>query len=156
MLTRLFSSRSIFQSIATMQSSLQLAGILLLMTTVTEAWQPGFIGVDETEKMKQFDADVAKADESVRVTRDDQLDINIAKKTFSLDELQRYFELQRHKDFIVVTYDKNAPSGDLKESLEKLKSYFHKAGYKRVLLTHGHSSGVIIREDSRVSSVEKP
>lgn len=139
-----------------MHNSLQLAGILLLMTTVAEPWQPGFIGVDETEKMKHFDADVAKADASVRVTGDDQLDINIAKKTFSLEELQRYFELQRHKDFIVVTYDKNAPSGDLKESLEKLKSYFHKAGYKRVLLTHGHSSGVIIREDSRVSPAEKP
>lgn len=139
-----------------MHVSLRLAGILLLMTTVVEPWKPGFIGVDETEKMKQFDADVANADASVRVRRDDQLDINIAKKTFSLEELQRYFELQRHKDFIVVTYDKNAPSGGLKESLEKLKAYFHEASYKRVLLTHGHSSGVIIHEDSRVSPMEKP
>lgn len=139
-----------------MYTSVQLAGILLLMTTAVEPWKPGFIGVDETEKMKQFDADVAKADASVRVGHDDQLDISIANKTFSLEELQRYFEVQRHKDFIVVTYDKNAPSGGLKESLEKLKSYFHEAGYKRVLLLHSHSSGVIIREDSRVSPLEKP
>ncbi|MDB5343980.1 MAG: hypothetical protein JWP89_2357 [Schlesneria sp.] len=115
-----------------------------------EIWPPGFVGgLNDGKRLERLFAEIETADFAVRVKDNDQLDINILKKTFTLDELQRFFKFQRHKEFIVICYDKNAPDGSLKEFNNKLKDYFRDAGYKRILLTHGHSSGVIIHEDYR-------
>lgn len=110
-------------------------------------------------ELRQFDDDVANADFQISVVIDkegkDSFDIGVANKSFTLEELERFFRFQKHKEFIVITYHKNAPRGELKESLMQLKTYFQEAGYKRILLTHGASNGVIIHEDFRPEVVKK-
>lgn len=132
-----------------MPIALLLIGLSLTDSNITDIWQPGIIGVDDPKRLRQFEDDVATADIDIRINSKDEIDIGIAGKSFTLDEMRRYFRLQRHKKFICVTYDKNAPDGNLKDSLNQLKEYFSEAGYKRILLMHSHSSGVIIREDYR-------
>jgi hypothetical protein len=124
----------------------------------SEAWKSGFVdATGDQVRWDRFQKDTAKADLEVRVTGDDQLDVGIGPiknggripVTFSMDELKYFFELQKHKGFVVVTYDKAAPAGELVDSLKRLKTYFASAGYKRILLLHAHSSGSMIHEDYR-------
>ena len=129
-------------------------------------WEKGFVGRD---RFAEYSKDEDNADMHVFVDQDGKLDIGINQAdsktgsfhsvTFSLRDLEAFFRHQRHRTFIVVTYHKNAPNEDLGTSLTRLKKYFAKAGYQRVLLTHAHSSGVIIHEDFRpqtAAAVEKP
>lgn len=132
-----------------------LFALSLVDSTSTDPWPPGFIGINESERMRKYDADVDAADLDIVIRSDDKVDIGITGKSFTLEELKRYFRFQKHKDFIVITYDKSAPRGSLNDSVRDLKEYFKEAGYKRILLTHSHSMGVIIREDYRPPQLQK-
>lgn len=132
---------------------------LLANAPPKDPWQSGeVVDVFDAERMRLFFDDEATADFSVSIVvknGKDELDIGISNHSFTLDELERFFKFQRHKDFIVVTYHKNAPVGELRDSIPQLKKYFQNAGYKRILLTHGTSSGRIIHEDFRPESHKK-
>ncbi|MFO1040495.1 MAG: hypothetical protein U0941_01860 [Planctomycetaceae bacterium] len=133
-------------------------GVVLLCVMAaarSDPWSPGFIGVGDSKRMQEYEEDVASADVEVVVKADDRVDIGVMGKAFTLDELKRYFKFQKHKAFIVVTFDANAPSGDLKSAIHQLKAYFREAGYRRILFAHSHSMGVIIREDYRPVQVPK-
>ena len=132
------------------------AGTVLFGDAPAPKWEKGFVGLD---RFAEFSKDADDADVRVSVDQDDKLDIGVDQAdsktgrrhsvSFSRDDLEDFFKRQRHKTFIVVMYHKNAPKEDLDTSLTRLKAYFAKAGYKRVLLTHAHSSGVIVHEDFR-------
>lgn len=132
-----------------------LFALSLVDSTSTDPWPPGFIGINESERMRKYDADVDTADVDIVIGSDDKVDIGVTGKSFTLEELKRYFRFQKRKNFIVITYEKNAPKGNLKDSIQELKEYFKEAGYKRILLTHSHSMGVIIREDYRPPQLQK-
>jgi hypothetical protein len=118
------------------------AGVMLLHSPPKEPWPPGFIGVLDSDRMTQFDNDVATADFEVSIVNKagkNEIDIGIADKSFTQSELQRFFKFQRHKDFIVVTYHKNAPNGKLDDSLKEIKTFFGTLG------TSEYSSLMVLR-----------
>ena len=131
-------------------STVLLLSSLVLNSSPREPWDAGLVHVDKTERMSRLKNDIANADLLVEVTGDDQLDIGISPaKTFAPNELQDYFKRQRHKDFIVVSYDKNSGNRDLGGSFARLKVFLLDAGYKRILFTHANPSGVMILGDFR-------
>ena len=127
-----------------------------------EPWTPGFIGFRERERLVRLQNDISNADMEVTINGRDKVDIGVVSVaddaqtpvTFTFGELQGFFSKQRHKKFIVVTYEKNAPSGDLKDSIKGIREYFVSAGYERILFLHGHSSGVVVHEDHRANRTE--
>jgi len=140
-----------------------LAAITTTKSNSPAKWQPGFVdALTNKNACDRLEADVARADFEVSVERNGHFDVGIGRIangarsviTHSSDELQDFFKRQHRKEFVVVIYQKNAPDGDLAESIERLKTYFQNAGYKRILLLHAHSSGWIVHEDHRPATLK--
>lgn len=129
-----------------------LVGLSLLNATANGPWpaakQSAFGG-----ECHRFAMEILKADFTVYVVRNAErnfvLDIGVKDKTFTTEELEHFFKSQRHKDFIVVGYDRDAKPARLKESQEQLKKFFRDAGYKRILLLPENEFHGIISEDYR-------
>jgi hypothetical protein len=109
--------------------------------------------------LKSFAAETARAFELERkadfvadYSTDGKLDIGVGRTDkaqnihhpirFSLEELDGFFDDQRHKDLIVVVVAKNVWSDEeLKKHLLKLRDYFVARGYKKVAIQHGLGGG---------------
>ena len=62
--------------------------------------------------------------------------------SFSLEELETFFDVQRHKDLIVVVVAKNTWSDkELQNHVAKLRDYFVARGYKKVAIQQGLGAG---------------
>ncbi len=69
--------------------------------------------------------------------------------TFNLEELEYYFDKQKHKDLIVIWFDKRAQvDGEkIQKLVEQLNKYFFQRGYKRIVLLQGLGDGVGLYSD---------
>ncbi len=124
---------------------------VLLNASPREPWPAGLVGKDRPERLQRLIDDIAKADITVQVRGDDQLDIGIsAAHVFRLDELRSFYTKQRHKDFVVIKYIKSPDNKKIGESWVLLKEFFVEAGFKRILITLPHETGVMILGDFRV------
>lgn len=97
----------------------------------------------EMEKQADFVADYAT---------DGKLDIGIGRTDneqgihhsirFSLEELEDFFDDQRHKNSIVVVVAKNLwTDEELQNHVLKLRDYFIARGYKKVIIQKGSGGG---------------
>jgi hypothetical protein len=94
---------------------------------------------------------VAAADFVVSYSTDGKLNIGVGRTdrqgvhspiAFSPEELERFFDNQRHKDLIVVVVAKNVWSDEeVKNHVLKLRDYFVARGYKKVVIQQGSGSG---------------
>lgn len=103
-----------------------------------------------------------QADFSIYRTADGEYDIGVgpvkpwehsqiySPRYFTAEELNHFWEKQKHKDFIVVYFFK---SGDSDEELlaqaKAVQAYFFKLGFKRVRVHQAYSFGVGVWCDDR-------
>ena len=115
-----------------------------------------YYGIHDEETKKIFELENQAAISINYSPYDKKLDINIGELdgnartpiTFSLAELKYFFESQKHKELIVVWFDKFAPEDiNVSAHIEELNNYFFAKSYKRVLLLQGLGSGVGLYTD---------
>jgi hypothetical protein len=93
-----------------------------------------------------------KADFVADYSTDGKLDIGVGRTDkaqgihhsirFSLEELEGFFDDQRHKDMIVVVVAKNVwTDEELQNHVLKLRDYFVARGYKKVVIQQGLGGG---------------
>ncbi|MEP4079066.1 hypothetical protein [Haloferula sp.] len=103
------------------------------------------------ETRRAFDLE-SKADFVAWYSTDGKLDIGVGRADkernihypirFALDELEGFFDDQRHKGLIVVTVAKHVWADDeLNEHLERLRDYFIARGYERIVIEQAYASG---------------
>ena len=112
---------------------------------------------DETER--SFKLETA-ADFVAWYSTDGKLDIGVGRTDkqqfhypiqFSLEELENFFDDQKHKDLIVVGIHKNTWSDqELQSHVIKLRDYMVARGYSRVVIQQGYAFGRGIHLDYRV------
>ena len=89
------------------------------------------------------------ADFEVWYSTDGKLDIGVVRADkgknphhrmmFTMDDLEGFFDGQKHKGFILVTIAKNAwKDEELNEHLERLTGYFFARGYERIMIEQAH------------------
>jgi hypothetical protein len=101
-------------------------------------------------------AEEAKADFSVEYDNRDKFRIGIGvvkgdvlnSIRFTYEELRHFWELQRHKDFIVVTVDPSMRTdAEDKALVNRLTNYFFRVGFRRVRIHQAQSDGVGVLSD---------
>jgi hypothetical protein len=103
------------------------------------------------ETRRAFDLE-SKADFVAWYSTDGKLDIGVGRTDkernihypirFALDELEGFFDDQRHKRLIVVTVAKHVwTDKELAEHLTRLRDYFIARGYERIVIEQAYSSG---------------
>ena len=103
------------------------------------------------ETKRAFDLE-SKADLVAWYSTDGKLDIGIGRTdktqnlhhpiSFTLDELEHFFDRQKHKDLIVVTVAKNVwTDEELTGHVNRLRDYFIARGYKRIVIEQAYGSG---------------
>jgi hypothetical protein len=108
-----------------------------------------------TETARAFELE-RKADFVANYSTDGKLDIGVGRTNkaqniqhpirFSLEELDGFFDEQRHKGLIVVVVEKNVWSDEeLKKHVLKLRDYLVARGYKKVVIQQGLGGGRGIR-----------
>ena len=104
---------------------------------------------DETKRA--FDLE-SKADFVAWYSTDGKLDVGIGRTDkaqnlhhpirFTLDELEGFFDDQKHKGLIVVTIAKHVWTDDqLADHITRLRDYFIARGYQRIVIEQAYASG---------------
>ncbi len=94
----------------------------------------------------------AESDISAWYSTDGKLDIGIGRTDkeqnlhhpikFTLEELEGFFDGQKHKELIVVTVHKHVwTKQELAEHVTRLRDYFIARGYKRIVIEQAYASG---------------
>jgi hypothetical protein len=94
------------------------------------------------------------ADQVVRYEGDEMFDIGIGKTTtregvkgfsprsFPADELISFFDRQRHKQLVVVIFEKRVSyKGTQQDEVTKIHAYFKERGYKRIVIQQARATG---------------
>ena len=108
--------------------------------------------VDFSEETKRAFRLESEADFVAWYSTDGKLDIGVGRTDkkrnlhhpirFTLEELEGFFDGQKHKGLIVVTVAKNVWTDDeLSEHLTRLRDYFVARGYKRVVIEQAYGFG---------------
>ncbi|RPI73899.1 MAG: hypothetical protein EHM45_20045 [Desulfobacteraceae bacterium] len=67
---------------------------------------------------------------------------------FSIEQIRHFLNSERHKDFIVIWFEKPIMwGGPIQETIQRLEPEFRKMGYKRILFLGGHCCGVHVLKD---------
>ena len=101
--------------------------------------------------------ELQKADNELEYLRDGTLDIGLGEvrdgvhytKSFQLNELEHYFEHQKHKRFVSILFHKAAPSNkSLDDAIAELERFYFSRGYERILFLGARGSGVQVYKDT--------
>lgn len=141
-----------------MNTLFQALSIFILGSCIAEALEPGFYSAfdDEGEKAYEVWNEEKRADHRIAYLIDGTVDIGIGEiregvhytKSFLLNELEHYFEHQKHKGFVSVTFHKAAPSHkSLDDAIVELEEFFFSRGYRRILFLGARGSGVQVYKD---------
>lgn len=137
-------------------SMLLIAG--LTPTCSAAPLKPGFYGMDRVQAI--FDAE-KEANRKIWCEELDRIDIGVRGKNFSpfyfsRDELRKFFNDEKQKDFIVVLFHPLCNWGDNvydDEAAKAFTEYFFACGYKRCLFAHASGNGYfVIRDISQAAS----
>ncbi len=104
------------------------------------------------------------ADFVVQYSGDEMFDIGVGKTTtsegvkifsprgFPADELISFFDRQRHKQLVVVIFEKGVPfKGSQQDEVTKVHTYFKERGYKRIVIQQFRATGRPTLSDITVS-----
>ncbi len=118
---------------------------------------------DDTERAFALEK---AADFVVKLTDDGKFDIGVGRITstegsewkglkhvyFEQDELVSFFDLQRHKDLIVILFHKSSrKSEEVRKEVAKMNAYFKDRGYKRIVIQQLLAFGRPIYSDITVT-----
>jgi len=140
--------------------------VLLVGPLVVEAADPipgvpdGGAPVQFSEETKRAFNLEAAADFSAWYSTDGKLDVGIGRRDkaqninypirFTLEELEGFFDDQKHKGLIVVTVAKNVwTDEELGDHVTRLRDFFIDRGYQRIVIEQAYASGRGIHLDHR-------
>ncbi len=133
--------------------------LLLSISLVSGEVADGIPGVPKSAGPVQFSEETKRAfrlesesDFTAWYSTDGKLDIGVGRIDkaqnlqhpirFTLDELEGFFDDQKHKGLIVVTVAKHVwTDEELSERITRLRDYFIARGYKRIVIEQAHASG---------------
>lgn len=82
--------------------------------------------------------------------RDNRFDIGVGRvddegrhpERFAYAQLEHFFQSQKHRDLIVVIFNKNTCTNDeIQSRVVELNRFFFQVGFKRVVIQQGYGSG---------------
>lgn len=149
--------------------------VLMIQSPCCFALEPRFYGsanksADEASVVYKIEA---TADMKLNCVGLDEIDIGIGDerltngekssgamypKYFTRKELHHFLQTERHKNLLVIRFEKPImweEPAKVKEILAAYKCFVSDLGYERVLILGGHSSGVYVLYDSGQAPVQK-
>ena len=120
------------------------------------ALEPGFYSVRKHEQDVKSIFTLAEEAERVIDYSVDGFDIGIGPvkdgvrhpKYFTLDDIIPFLESEKHKNLLVVWFDKTIMWGDqIEENINKLAPVFQKIGYRRIVFLGAHCCGIFYLKD---------
>jgi hypothetical protein len=112
---------------------------------------------EDQEKWGKLVNELNKADITTSITIEGKYRIGVGRKnaegvfvevTFVIEELEHFFEKQRHKDLIVIRIEKRPKPFDRKDT-QNVADFFIRRGYSRVIVCVELSNGLQVIWDGK-------
>ncbi|MBL9160516.1 MAG: hypothetical protein JNJ70_23745 [Verrucomicrobiales bacterium] len=95
------------------------------------------------------------ADRTLRYNREKKFDLGLAPREFTFLEIKSFLEAERHKNLIVVWFDKTVMWNEqefIRERTDEVVRQMRGVGYTRVVILGGHSAGVYYVADTNLTT----
>lgn len=145
------------------RSFIAIFGTWAFVCSSSTAWsfEPGWYA---SEKNDMIFKTIAKADRSLEFTGENEIDIGIGETcilsrynptagrnqiTFKVNEIESFLKHEKHKELLVLWFDKNITNDKVKKSKTffTIKPFLDRLGFHRILVLGSHGAGVFVIRD---------